>query len=81
MPAPQNVLLHQNHTWTCYDDAWSEIGMDTPFSYDGASDLVVEVIIRGSMRPDGATNGMSLRALPTYGQRAYATSLGRARPR
>jgi len=80
MPAPQNVLLQQNYTWHCHDDAWSELGIDEPFVYDGVSDLVVEVIIRGSMRSDAATNGISCRALANTGQRAYATGWTGATP-
>jgi len=43
LPAPVTVLNQSNYTWHVTANTWTEIGLSTPFAYNGTSDVVVEV--------------------------------------
>lgn len=67
-----NVLVKGNHTWKYTADEWAEIGLTTPFYYDGTSDLVVEVIVRGNVQTSwGPTDGAFYKSSALL-QRCYA---------
>jgi serine protease AprX len=48
LPAPTTVLDAFNHSFRTIADNWVDIGLQTPFAYDGVSDLVVEVTAIGN---------------------------------
>ena len=48
LPSPVTVLDHWNYTWHTIQDQWSEVGLNTPFNYNGTSDVVVEIFARGN---------------------------------
>ncbi|MCA8965354.1 MAG: S8 family serine peptidase [Planctomycetes bacterium] len=48
LPSPVTVLQRTDYTWHVAEDDWSEIGLATPFAYDGNSDVVVEIFTRGN---------------------------------
>jgi hypothetical protein len=48
MPAPVTVLSQWNQSWHVTADAWTEIGLTSPFAYNGTSDVVVEIFARGN---------------------------------
>jgi serine protease AprX len=48
LPNPVTVLNANDYSFGYTADAWSEIGLQTPFAYNGTSDLVVEIIARGN---------------------------------
>ncbi|MBM4062762.1 MAG: hypothetical protein FJ265_16955 [Planctomycetes bacterium] len=43
LPTPITVLNASNYTWHVTANTWTEIGLQTPFVYNGTSDVVVEV--------------------------------------
>jgi hypothetical protein len=49
------VLDQTNYSWLKTQDAWSSVGFDGTFGYDGVSDLLVDIIVVGN----DATNGSS----------------------
>lgn len=48
LPSPVTVLSQWNYSWYANADTWNEIGLTTPFSYNGTSDVVVQVFARGN---------------------------------
>tara|TARA_R110002072_G_scaffold46591_10_gene129168 strand:+ start:190989 stop:194417 length:3429 start_codon:yes stop_codon:yes gene_type:complete len=44
------VLSANYHTFTYAADQWRNIGLSTPFAYNGTSDVVVEIIARGNVQ-------------------------------
>lgn len=55
LPAPFEVLDAANYWFDLVQDQWTEIGLQTPFNYNGTSDVVVEVIAQGNWQ---TTSGM-----------------------
>lgn len=49
LPSPTTVLNSSNYTWRTTADTWTEIGFQTPFVYDGTSDVVVDIIAQGNV--------------------------------
>ena len=49
LPSPTTVLSANNYTWHLTADVWSEIGLQTPFNYNGTSDVVVDIVARGNV--------------------------------
>lgn len=50
-PSPSVVLDIANHRWNVTANQWNDIGLQTPFVYDGVSDLVMEIIAEGNINP------------------------------
>jgi hypothetical protein len=50
------VLESANYSWNYAAGDWRNIGLQTPFSYDGTSDVVVEIIAMGNVQ---STTGSS----------------------
>jgi hypothetical protein len=48
MPRPVTVLNSRKYVWVRSADQWSSIGLQTPFVYNGSSDIVVEVLTQGA---------------------------------
>jgi serine protease AprX len=48
LPAPVTVLNQSNHSFDYAEAAWREIGLQTPFAYNGTSDVVVDIVARGN---------------------------------
>ena len=48
LPAPVTVLSADNYSWGYDDDSWTELGLGTPFPYNGTSDLVIDIVARGN---------------------------------
>lgn len=48
LPSPVTVLNQTNHSFEYATNAWREIGLQTPFAYNGTSDVVVDIIARGN---------------------------------
>lgn len=48
LPSPVTVLNAQNYTWHVTANSWNEIGLTTPFAYNGTSDVVVQILARGN---------------------------------
>jgi hypothetical protein len=46
-PAAQVVLTASNYTWNLTGDAWNEIGLQTPFVFNGVDDIVVQITTVG----------------------------------
>lgn len=44
------VLSSNHHTFNYATDSWRNIGLTTPFAYNGTSDVVVEIIARGNVQ-------------------------------
>ncbi|MFK7740554.1 MAG: S8 family serine peptidase [Planctomycetota bacterium] len=61
------VMNANTYTWAYEEDEWSNLGLKSPFSYDGTSDIVVEVRARGNVQ---TTSGGFWRESDR--QRAYA---------
>jgi hypothetical protein len=53
LPAPLTVLDARDHSWHLVGEAWNEIGLQHAFQYDGASDLVVDIVARGNFHTQG----------------------------
>ncbi len=69
MPTPVTVLDRWDYTWHVNADQWTEIGLSTPFNYNGTSDVVVEIFTRGNTVTDGDSfNGFNTGAV----ERLYA---------
>jgi hypothetical protein len=50
LPTPVAVLNGDNFSWGIADGDWRELGLQTPFNYNGTSDLVIDVIARGNVQ-------------------------------
>jgi serine protease AprX len=50
LPALQPVLESANHSWTYSDGEWANVGLQTPFNYNGTSDVVVEIVAKGNVQ-------------------------------
>ncbi|MBM3972894.1 MAG: hypothetical protein FJ301_02190 [Planctomycetes bacterium] len=48
MPGPITTLSSNNYSFDMTQDQWTEIGLQTPFLYNGVDDVVVEVIAQGN---------------------------------
>jgi len=57
LPAPVLVLDVTNLVWDVTANRWNSIQLQTPFAYDGVSDLVVEVIAEGNTNTAAAAVG------------------------
>lgn len=68
LPTPVVVLDISNHTWNLTGNVWNEIGLQTPFVYDGVSDLVMEIIAEGNTNVGATGHHRDIRP------RAYATN-------
>jgi hypothetical protein len=55
LPVPVTVLNQSNHSFDYADSTWREIGLQTPFVYNGTSDVVVDIVARGNWQT--TTNG------------------------
>lgn len=63
------VLNEIDHVWHLVANTWNEIGLESPFAYNGVSDVVVEIFARGNHMSAGTSGGFR-----TGGeQRLYAT--------
>lgn len=52
------VLSSNHHTFTYANDSWRNIGLSTPFVYNGTSDVVVEITARGNVQTStGSSDG------------------------
>jgi hypothetical protein len=56
LPGLLPVLESANYSWNYAAGDWRNIGLQTPFSYDGTSDVVVEIIAMGNVQ---STTGSS----------------------
>jgi hypothetical protein len=77
VPAAVTVLDKWDYSWHVTADQWNEIGLTSPFAYDGTSDLVVEIFARGNHNtqdagfhraadvPRVAATGFAFAAVPT----------------
>ena len=74
LPTPTTVLDAANYSFDLAQDWWTEIGLQTPFLYNGTSDVVVEVIARGNWQTTTATFNTSDEP------RLYAASWSAAMP-
>jgi hypothetical protein len=59
LPTPVTVLNQTNYTWHLDANAWNEIGLDTPFNYNGTSDVVVEVFCLANHNTSNSTSSFS----------------------
>lgn len=74
LPTPFAVLDAANYSFRFTAGQWAEIGLQTPFAYDGVSDVVVDVVARGNWQT--TPGGFHDRSTP----RVYATSWSTAPP-
>lgn len=74
LPAPVTVLSGDNYGFDLTADQWTEIGLQTPFVYNGVNDVVVEVTALGNWQTTVATFHRSNEP------RAFATSWTGAAP-
>ena len=50
LPGAQLVLISNYHSFDYASDQWRNIGLKTPFNYNGTSDVVVEILARGNVQ-------------------------------
>ena len=55
LPNPVLVLSSNEYSFHYEDGEWTNLGLQTPFAYDGTSDVVVEVIARGNVQTTTGT--------------------------
>lgn len=48
MPSPVTVLSKVDYSWDLTADTWTEVGLTSGFAYDGAHDVVVEILARAN---------------------------------
>ncbi len=51
------VLNEVDHVWHLAANSWNEIGLESPFAYNGTSDVVVEIFARGNHMSTGSSGG------------------------
>ena len=54
LPNPVTVLDARDYSWPLVQDQWNEIGLMSPFAYDGQSDVVIEIIATGNIFSAGS---------------------------
>jgi len=59
LPSPVTVLNKWDYAWHVTAGTWNEIGLTTPFSYNGTSDVVVQIFARGNHNTSNATSAFS----------------------
>lgn len=62
LPTPVTVLNQSNYTWHTNTDQWREVGFQTPFTYNGTSDVVVDIVARGNI---ASINAAAFNSSPT----------------
>ena len=72
MPAPTTVLDITDHSWHTTADQWNEVGLQQPFLYDGASDVVVEVLAMGNHHPNAGGFRRGSVAIPRLSASGWA---------
>lgn len=78
LPNPVLVLSGNEYSFGYEDGDWSNLGLQTPFAYDGTSDVVVEILARGNVQTTtGSAAGMFHRS--SIQERVYA-SFGQLSP-
>ncbi len=50
-PAAQAVLSANNYAWNVTGNAWNEIGLQTPFVYNGVDDLLIQITTTNAISP------------------------------
>ena len=50
MTGSTTVLSTNHHTFNYAEDEWRNIGLATPFAYNGTSDVVIEIVARGNVQ-------------------------------
>ena len=74
LPTPVTVLNGSNFSFGMVADNWTDLGLQTPFNYNGTSDLVIDIVTRGNWQEQtGAFNNSDE-------ERVYATSWSGATP-
>ena len=48
IPSPTTVLNLANYSFEYVADQWRDIGLQTPFAYNGTGDVVIDVVARGN---------------------------------
>ena len=74
LPTPVTVLNASNFSFGMNADNWTDLGLQTPFSYNGTSDLVIDIVTRGNWQPVTGTFHTSDE------DRVFATSWSGATP-
>jgi hypothetical protein len=54
LPTPVTVLDSTTHVQHTVIDTWQEIGLNSAFSYNGTSDVVVDIVARGNLHTSPA---------------------------
>jgi serine protease AprX len=72
IPSSSVVLSSNYHSFEYRADQWSNLGLQTPFNYNGTSDVVVEIIARGNVQTTTGT-GVGLFHTDPNRPRSYAT--------
>jgi hypothetical protein len=54
LPSPITVLDARDRLWVLTGDTWNELGLQRAFPYDGVSDVVVDIVVRGNVHDGGA---------------------------
>jgi serine protease AprX len=57
LPSPVLVLSSNEHSFHYEDGQWTNLGLQTPFAYNGTSDVVVEILARGNVQTTTGTAG------------------------
>lgn len=70
LPGLQPVLESNNHSWNYANGDWKNIGLQTPFSYDGTSDVVIDIIAMGNVQSTQGPSTGSFASDPNR-QRVY----------
>ncbi|HEB54179.1 MAG TPA: hypothetical protein ENI87_13080, partial [bacterium] len=66
-------LNANSYSWHYADGQWRNVGLQTPFSYDGTSDVVVEIIARGNVQTSTGSGVGPFEVDPNR-ERVYASS-------
>lgn len=73
LPSSVLVMNANQHTFGYADGQWRNIGLHTPFAYNGASDVVVEILARGNVQTSTGS-GIGPFEIDPNRPRAYAQS-------